>query len=202
MYLMHGPHFAKAYVNDYLKIDIPVRIVSYRNGWQVDDINLPTPVDYFIHEPLAMDHWPTIITVAISTNRFDRIGYDTHDPLYRVTYAMRTYVWVRDEGAEQATIMRDRLTTVIRAALLDYQCLKAYDKRTSFRAMIDESTLREEFSDLTLLMGDRFLSGSYIAYNLEIDEVVAREDIGHLQEIDLEVRSVPITEPLPTFEEE
>ena len=202
MNLMHGPQFAKKYVNDYLKIDIPVRIVSYRNGWQVDDINLPTPVDYFIHEPIAMDNWPTIITVAISTNRFDRIGYDTHDPLYRVTYAMRTYVWVRDVGAEEATIMRDRLTTVIRAALLDYQCLKAYDKRTSFRAMIDEGTMREEFSDLTLLKGDRFLAGSYIAYNLEIDEVVAREDIGHLQEIDLEVRSVPIAEPLPTFEED
>jgi hypothetical protein len=202
MYLMHGPQFAKSYVNDYLKIDIPVRIVSYRNGWQVDDLNLPAPADYFTHEPIAMDHWPTVITVAISTSKFDRIGYDTHDPLYRVTYAMRTYVWVRDVGAEDVTMMRDRLTTVIRAALLDYQCLRTYDKRTSFRAMIDEGTMREEFSDLTLLKGDRFLAGSYIAYNLEIDEVVAREDIGHLQEIDLEVKNVPITESLPSFGEE
>lgn len=202
MYLMHGPQFAKSYVNDYLKIDIPVRIVSYRNGWNVDDITLPTPVDFFIHEPIAMDNWPTIITVAISTSRFERIGYDSHDPLYRVQYQMRTYVWTRAGGAEEATIMRDRLTTVIRSALLDHQCLRAYDARKSFRAMIDESTVREEFSDLTLLKGDRFLAGSYISYILEIDEIVAREDIGHLQEIDLEVRQTPLQEELPTFEED
>jgi hypothetical protein len=100
---------------------------------------------------------------------------------------MRTYVWVKTEGSEECTIMRDRLTTVLRSALLDYPCLKAYDARNSFRAMIDESTLREEFSDLTLLKGDRFLAGSYISYTLQIDEIVSREPIGTVQEIDLEV---------------
>jgi hypothetical protein len=182
---MHGPQFAKSYVNEYLKFDIPVRIISYRNGWSVDDITLPTPVDFFIHEPIAMDAWPTIITAAIST-----------------------YVWARSDGAEAATTMRDRLTTVLRAAILDYPCLKAYDDRNSFRAMIDESTLREEFSDLTLLKGDRFLAGSYISYTLQIDEIVSREPIGTLNEIDLEVTQTGVQldpdtneiKELPTFE--
>jgi hypothetical protein len=104
--------------------------------------------------------------------------------------------------------MRDRLTTVLRASLLDYPCLKAYDARNSFRAMIDESTLREEFSDLTLLKGDRFLAGSYISYTLQIDEIVTREPIGEVAEIDLEVTQTGVQidpdtseiKELPTFE--
>jgi hypothetical protein len=201
MNLMHGPQFAKKYVNDYLKIDIPVRIVNYRNGWNLDDITLPSPVDYFVHEPIAMDAWPTLITVAISTSSINRIGYDAADPLYRVDYQMRTYVWVRDDSAEGVTLMRDRLTTVIRSALLDHPCLMAYDSRNSFGIKIDESSMREEFSDLTLLKGDRFLAGSYVSYTTQIDEIVSRQDIGHLQVMDLTVESVGVGQDLPNFED-
>ena len=202
MNLMHGPQLAKSYVNEYLKLDIPVRIIEYRNGWNVDDITLPDPVDYFIHEPIAMDNWPTLITVAISTSRLNRIGHDGADPLYRVDYSMRTYVWVRAGGAEEATIMRDRLTTVIRSALLDKPCLNAYDSRNSFQAVIDETTMREEFSDLTLLKGDRFLAGAYVSYTLQIDEVVSRKALGQVAEFDFEARQTPIGEDLPTFVED
>ena len=149
-----------------------------------------------------MDNWPTLITIAISTSKMERIGHDGPDPLYRVDYAMRTYVWVRAGGAEEATIMRDRLTTVIRSALLDRPCLNAYDSRNSFQAMIDETTMREEFSDLTLLKGDRFLAGSYVAYTLQIDEVVSRKAIGEVAEFDFEARQTPIGEDLPTFVED
>jgi hypothetical protein len=86
--LMHGAQFAKKYVNDYLKVDIPVRIVDYQNGWNVDNASLPTPVQFLIHEPIGLDEWPTVITVAIAATDFSRIGFDGPDPLYRVTYQM------------------------------------------------------------------------------------------------------------------
>ncbi len=184
-YLMHGPQFAKQYVNDYLQRDIPTRLVDYRNGWNVDDITLPTPVSFFTYEPLALDSWPTIITVAISTNGMERIDFSGSDPLYNVTYSMRTYVWVRTEGSYESTLMRDRLTTVLRSALLDYPCLQAQDPRNTFKAVIDESSLREEFSDLTLLKGDRVLAGSYLSYTLSIHEIVSRRTLGQIQEIDV-----------------
>ena len=193
-YLMHGPQFAKNYVNEYLKHDIPVRIVDYRNGWNIDDYTLPTPVEFLTHEPLALDVWPTIITVAISTSGMERIGYDEIDPLYRVAYSMRTYIWARTEGAQETTVMRDRLTTVVRSAILDYPCLKATDPRDSFRAIIDEGSIREEFSDLTLLKGDRFLAGSYLSYTLSIDEIVTRRDIGIVSNIDITYESLPSIE--------
>jgi hypothetical protein len=171
MSLMHGPHFAKNYVTSYLQQDMPIRLIRYRNGWNVDDITLPDPLKYLSYEPVALDHWPTIITVAISTNSMSRIGYDGADPLYRVQYSMRTYAWVRTEHAEECKVM------------------------------IDEGTMREEFSDLTLLKGDRFLAGAYVSYNLEIDEVVTRLDLGTVGEIDLRVLNVGPEEEMPEFSE-
>lgn len=192
-YLMHGAQFAKQYVSSYLEGDIPTRCVRYRNGWNLDSAQLPTPEKFFTFEPLALDAWPTIITVVISTSSFNRESYDGFDPLYRVVYQMRTYIWCRGLGSEEATIARDRLTTVVRSALLDYPCLQATDSRQTFQAMIDESSLREEFSDTTLLKGDRVMAGSYLGYELSINEIVTRTDIfqpteANPAEIQLQVR--------------
>ena len=186
--LMFGSHFAKQYVNDYLKTDIPRRLIAYRNGWNLDNYKLPDPEEYLTYEPLALDHWPSLITVAISAKSFERLGYDNNNPLYHVTYAMRTYVWVRTEGSEDVTIMRDRLTTVVRSALMDSPCLgRDENLRTSY---IDEATMSEEYSDLTLLKGDRVLAGAYIAYDLRLEEVIARDDIGTISNIDTDVMTM------------
>jgi hypothetical protein len=199
--LMHGAQFAKKYVRDYLQADMPTRLVTYRNGWELDSESLPEPLLYLTHEPIALDHWPTIITVAISTTRLERLGMAISstgalDPEYRVNYSMRTYVWTRTEGSEETTIMRDRLTTVVRSALLDRPCLNATDPRGTWHVAIDEGTMREEFSDLTLLKGDRVMAGAYIAYDLAIDEVVARADIGTVVEagIQLGVKNIGISD--------
>lgn len=190
--LMYGAQYAKSFVTEYLKSDIPTRLVGYRNGWGVDDITLPTPLEYLTYEPLVLDSWPTIITVAISTRSFTRNGYaEGADPLYKVSYSMRTYVWVRTEGSKETTEMRDRLTTVIRSALLDYPCLKRTDALREAR--IEETTVVEEFSDLTLLKGDRVLAGSYIAYELSIDEAITRAHIAdELLEIGLTLGQNPL----------
>jgi hypothetical protein len=196
--LMHGAQFAKKYVNDYLKTEIPVRLVAYRNGWNLNSDSLPDPVLFLVHEPIAIDHWPTIITVAISTTKLERLGMvasgGSMHPEYRVNYSMRTYIWSRTEGSEETTIMRDQLTTVVRSALLDHPCLKAADVRSTWLAEIDETSMREEFSDLTLLKGDRVMAGAYIAYDLAINEVVARAKLGTVDEegISLGVKNVGI----------
>jgi hypothetical protein len=185
---MYGSHFAKDYVTTFLKSDIPTRIVRYRNGWNLDDISLPEPVEYFSYEPLALDSWPTIITVAISAKSFNRyIHESSFDPVYNVTYALRTYVWVRGGGSEEATLMRDRLTAVVRSALMDYPCFNRHD--SSRDARIEESTLTEEYSDLTLLKGDRVMAGAFIGYDVVMEEAITRENIGTLQDIDLTVRN-------------
>jgi hypothetical protein len=189
--LMQGPQFAKKYVTDYLQKDMPSRLIRYRNGWGVDDYTLPDPELYLTYEPIALDHWPTVITVVISTNSFDRAGFtDGGNPIYRVNYSMRTYVWVKTEGSEDVTTMRDRLTTVMRSSLLDYPNLQSCDISGDANPEMNESTLREEYSDLTLIKGDRVLAGAYLGYDLSLNEVVYRTPLSSLSGVDIEVQNI------------
>jgi len=183
--VMYGPQYAKQFVNDYLSVEMPTRLVRYRNAWNLSSGELPDIEDIFAYEPLAMDKWPTIITVAISTKSLTRIGFNaTNNPEYNVIYAMRTYVWARSDGAQDTTLMRDRLTTVVRSALMDNPCLKR--SNPAREAIIEESSINEEYSELTLLKGDRYLAGAYIGYDLRIEEVIERENPGIVSEIGLE----------------
>ena len=48
--------------------------------------------------------------------------------------------------------------------------------------------MSEEYSDLTLLKGDRVLAGAFIGYDLLLDEVITREDLGPaVSQYDIEV---------------
>lgn len=195
MTIMFGPAKAKNYINDFLELDIPQRIIKYRNEWNLDDFRLPDIAKFMTYEPMAMDTWPTLITVAISTKSFTRESFTPgNDPTYRVVYGMRTYVWVRAQGSDEVTFMRDNLTTVLRSALLDYPSFKSRDKEDTFQAVMNESTLTEEFSDLTLIKGDRVLAGSYMSYDLAMTETVTRQPIGTVNEIDVSytnINSIP-----------
>lgn len=187
MTVMFGPAKAKDYMNDFLSYDMPQRLIKYRNEWGLDDYRLPDIAKFLTYEPLAMDTWPVIITVAISTKSFDRESFTPgNDPTFRVVYGMRTYVWVRAQGSEEVTFMRDNLTTVLRSALLDYPSLRSMDPEQTFQAVMNESTLTEEFSDLTLIKGDRLLAGAYMAYDLAMTETVTRQPIGTVNAIDVE----------------
>ncbi len=175
--MMSGPWTAKEYVNSYLQSEVPRRINSYRNLWNLDDIRLPTPDKYLSYEPPALDYWPMVITVNLSTPQMLRTDYvDGMNPVYRVAYNMRTYVWVRQGSAELATESRDRLVTVLRAVLLDRPSLVAADDE-NHDLLLDETTMREEYSDITYVKGDRAVCGAFIAYTLHLNEAVVRRNI-------------------------
>jgi hypothetical protein len=184
---MQGSYKAKNFVNNYLQADLPKRLLRYRNEWNLDDENLPEPVKYLVYEPIALDHWPTLITVAISMTGLERDDYtQVLDPMYFVNYSMRTYLWVKDDDSEQCTAKRDRLVTVVRSSLLDSPSLNLCGSSDNLDVSIDEGTLREEYSDLTLIKGERVLAGAYLSYNLRINEVVRVDTIGEIGEIETE----------------
>lgn len=179
---MQGAYRAKEFVNEYLREDLPDRLLTYRNAWNVDDENLPEPVKYLVYEPVALDRWPTLITVLISMNGLTRDGYSTNmDPVYRVDYAMRTYVWVKDDDSEQVTAKRDRLMTVVRSSFLDSPSLNRCALNEGFDVVLDEGSIREEYSDLTMIKGERVMAGGYVAYTLTIEEKVERTTIYEAQ---------------------
>jgi hypothetical protein len=90
---------------------------------------------------------------------------------------MRTYIWVKDDDSEQCTAKRDRLTTVVRAALLDSPCLNKKSGANNLWVLIDEGSIREEYSELTLLKGERVMAGAYLSYTLQINEMITSTNI-------------------------
>jgi len=115
---------------------------------------------------------------------------DGLNPVYRVAYNMRTYVWVRQGSAELATESRDRLVTVVRASLLDRQSLVSLDDE-DHDLLLDETTLREEYSDITYVKGDRAVCGAFLAYTIHLNEAITRRNIfdpteGNPTEIELQ----------------
>lgn len=197
--MMSGPRLAKNYVSNYLSNDMPDRLVAYRNHWGLSSSQLPDPVRYLSYEPFALDRWPTIITLVINTRSVTRDGYESDaDPNYRVGYEMRTYVWARANGAEIVTEQRDNLTTVVREALMDGPSLSAYDSSVPCYPKIDEGSIREEFSDLTLIKGERLLAGAYIAFDLSLNEVIDVDALGVMQDGQPTVSKIVITPNAPT----
>jgi hypothetical protein len=189
---MQGPRVAKEFVTDYLRADLPSRLQLYRNAWNLDDDLLPEPVKYLDYEPVAIDAWPSIHTVVVSTKGFYRSDYEMDgDPIYKVTYATRTYIWCRGESSEICTKTRDNLTTVVRSALLDYPCLTYADKEDR-EVLLEEGSLTEEWSDLTPLKGERVMAGAYLGYDLSLQETVSRRGIAELESIDIETLPLPI----------
>ena len=184
-----GPWTAKQLVTDYLTADLPRRIVAFREAWGVDDERLPIPEYYHAYEPPALDHWPMVITVQLSMSRLERIDYgDGPNPIYRCAYALRTYLWTRAETPEGVTETRDRLTTVIRASLLDHPCLQRTIQDIhgqGHQLLLDERSLREEYSDISVVKGDRCIAGAYLSYDVLLDEMIGRSSIGEVAEIDL-----------------
>ena len=197
--MMSGPRVAKQYVSNYLANDLPSRLLTYRNHWNLSESELPEPRKYLTYEPFALDTWPTVISLVINTRSVDREGYAVdYDPEFRVTYEMRTYIWARANGAETVTQQRDNLTAVVREALMDGTSLSEYDSTVPCYPKVEESTIREEFSDLTLIKGERLLAGAYVAYDLSLEEVIDHTAVGIMQTHSNEISKLPLTANAPT----
>jgi len=177
---MEGPAAAKKYVNDFLAADMPTRLLNYRNTLGLSDSELPNPVKYLTFEPLTLDNWPTLITLVESTSQIVRHSNEPGmDVLYEVKYLMRTYCWVRATGASEVTVARDNMTMVVRDALLDRPALRiAAVAGAACEIKVDEGTITEDFSDLTLLKGERFLAASFLSYELSLYESIGRANLG------------------------
>ena len=203
---MEGPAQAKKYVTDYLTVDLPTRVLNYRNTLGLDDSVLPNPVQYLSHEPLALDNWPTIITLVEGTRNIERVDYNaTGDPVYDVTYGMRTYAWVRAVGPDTVTTARDHMTMVVREALLDGPALRLADAATvtpvgvNSEIKINEGSITEEFSELTLLKGERFLAASFLSYELNLYETVTRANQGTMTSLVINESLIEKVPNAPTF---
>ena len=195
--MMSGPRLAKTYVTNYLANDLPSRLLGYRNAWNLSQSQLPDPAVYLPFEPFALDKWPTVITLVMSTDSIERIDIYSGDPTYRVTYEMRTYVWVRDSGAHVVTEQRDNLCAIVREALMDGPSLSSYDSSVPCSPKVDEGTISEQFSDLSLIKGERLLAGAYVGYSLSLEETISHDPLGTVISTEVDVDAMDIVPNAP-----
>ena len=190
---MSGPRIAKNYVSNYLSNDLPARILTYRNHLNLSASQLPDVSKMLTHEPFTLSKWPTVINMVMNTQSLEKQGYAyDYDPNYRVLYSMRTYVWVRATGEQVVTEQRDNLTTIVREALLDGPSLSKYDTTVPCYPKVDEGTMREEFSEITLVKGERCLAGAFIAYDLQLEETIDHTAVGVMLQADATVSKISL----------
>ncbi len=190
---MAGPKAAKAAVSEFLANRLPAHLVARRNAFNINAEQLPDPRQYLTYEPILLDAWPSIITLVQDTRRITREDWDLADnPEYGVVYSMRTYAWASGIGGQRATEMRDDLATAVREVLLDHPGI---DDATC-KHMVDEGTIREEFSDLTMLKGDRIMAGAFVAFDLKVQESVERDALG-IVELTGVTLELDLIEPVP-----
>ena len=195
--MMTGPALIKDKIVNYLKADLPDRIVKYRNFWNLDSKLLPMPnqKSYFTFAPPSLeymiDQLPALYTVIISTSNLNRYGYsDEYDPLYGMEYQARTYVWVETKHVDEMAACgraRDSLMTVVRSSLLDHQAFLSHDDGKFCEVLFDEGSITEEYADIEATKGDWFCSGGYVAYTLTVTEINTRENIGVATDFQTEV---------------
>jgi hypothetical protein len=178
--MMNGPTLARHWITDFFRQDLPTRLVGYRTWWGLDTETLPDPVQILSYEPAVADRWPMLYTMVLGTTSVERIDYDFDDnPRYEFRYNMRTYVWVRAVGSETVTDLRDNLTTVTVDSMIDLPAVSSYNAtQTDCSGVIDESTIRIEFSDIFLLKGERMTSAAYIQYDIVMTETITRDPLG------------------------
>lgn len=176
-YEMRGPRGIRHSLSEFLRLELPRRIVACREAWALEDEQLPLPVSapndprtdaYFEREPKAVDRWPL---VAVTSGRRTQRGVDFDDdgaPIYRATYPARVYSWVRDEGFDRTQDMRDDLATAIQIALLSHVDLHSVGSRLQ----LVPSSLVVDFSDVVAVKGDRFVAGSYVGLDVHATETL------------------------------
>lgn len=187
--MIEGAYLAKKTVIDYLAQDIPTRLIAYRTHWGLTEDDLEDPVKYLRREPLAIDEWPTIYITTSNSQSTTRVDYDSSgNPEYKTVYVARTFLWVAAVNEQPTVDARDRMTAVVKDALLDHPSLVLVGEEPDCAlVVIDETTMREEYSDVSPLKGDRYMAGAYLSYDLAVQESVERADVGTAVEFLLNV---------------
>lgn len=176
-YEMRGPRGVRHAVTDFLRVELPRRIEACREAWGLSADDLPLPVSdpedarrdgYIEHEPKAIDRWPLI---AVTSGRRSQRGVDFDDdgaPIYRATYPVRVYSWVRDAGWDATQDMRDDMATAIQIAVLSHTTLHS----PGGSLQIVPSTLLVDFSSVQPVKGDRFVAGSFVGFDVHATETL------------------------------
>lgn len=193
--MMRGPYIIRRAICDYLEAKMPAQIAQARADWGLDDVMLPDPVAIVPYERYELAQHPTIAVVLTNAKNFARVAYDDYaNEQYEAVYQCRIFTWVKtpedttqvsvDNSYQETLRLRDDYAAVVRSLLLLSSSLGQ-------PAIIwDETSLSEEYSDATVVKGDRWVAGVTHTFEVQVDESAVRSMIGTAD--DLTITAQPL----------
>lgn len=168
---MRGVRLAKTVVHDFLAAEFPPHLARLRLEWQLAPEQLPDPKRYHRNPLLTIDQWPVLALDAQRAPTLRRTGYTDDLPgvEYAARYSLRVFCWVNAEGYDACIDQRDDITTAVRRLFVESPTIGVPDEA----AVVQENTLQESYSDVTKAKGDRYVAGSFVAFDLLVVEGVA-----------------------------
>lgn len=165
---MRGPRAVRAAAAACVLAALPPRLAAARAAWGLTVEQLPDPALVLPHVPDNLDH--RVPLVAVNSGRMTTRPIDftaVGDPVYRSTYPVRIYAWVKHEGHEECQSMRDDFGTVLRLTVLSQLTLA-----TDGWITVAPETVVMDFSEVEHVKGDRFIGGVYVGFEVRATETL------------------------------
>jgi hypothetical protein len=196
--LLRGATAVRSVVAGYLSATVPVMIDEARVAWNLTDQQLQYPEAYDAYEPTALDRWPLLGINITRSDTFVLMDLDAEGgQTYLAQYSVRVFTWCRtpfdsdgnplEPEYEESMRMRDDLAAVVRSSLL-----KSASLGQPGAVMLNPSTLTEEYSEPTIVKGDRWVSGVIHGFDMRFDESVPLVPVGEL--VTLSITGMTINE--------
>lgn len=186
---MDGMEGAVSTVVDRLKTALPAKTVQLRARYEIDPDTdgdkLPNVITVapYNRARLGVEEWPAVLVAGQETPTMRRADQPT---IWLVTYKLRAFVWVRGDSSEQVELVRQRLTLAVRELLLER-------KTMTDSLMVDDSSLRESFSELARDDNQATVAASYVEFNAWVQETLddAVAGYGPLAEANIDTANLP-----------
>jgi hypothetical protein len=193
---MHGPRPVRHAIRDFLFVEFPKTIIALRAELGLEDDQLPLPDgpdSYLPREVENLDRFP-LLAVSVGRGATGHVELlDGGRSLYRTTYDVQVFDWIRGEGWNETQDMRDDHGTALRLTLLRNQTFGGREDM-----VLVESTMVQEFSEVQPVKGDRFVAGSFVGFSVQVDEVLIPINASQLSTVEeVAVTGQNVGVPLP-----
>lgn len=196
---MIGPEGAAELAAAWLELRVPYRLAGIEARLELEGpARLGRPALVLPHDRLrlAVEEWPAILVVAQALRRLGPVEVRPEvGDVYRATYGLRVFAWVRDEDEAATDLRRKRYLLAIREALLERLTmtgapLPSAGGIASPAITTDALSLAESYSDLVVDDAGATIAGAW----LDVD-VIVEERLDNAP-VDLDGTPAPDPEPV------
>lgn len=174
--VMMGPQGARRLVTEFLKVELPPLFAKLESVWSLEEQPWIVPKKFYDYEVsrLSPDEFPVVVVTVPNTGRLfpDSMDYVTGDPVFRAEYPVRIFNWVRANGVDVCTRLRDFQATAIRIALTTKGIVVNDEPLLTapVLATVMHETYREDYSEITGHTNGSYIAGSYATFTLAATE--------------------------------